>query len=449
MHKASFERGVDGNNRIVFISSRRIDLCEMEQILERHESVSSATVKSVHDNARDMLLKAFVKLNRGYAPSNELKRELAWHVGTDIGEISLFKDIEFEDPVLRPESDHTIVQKSEDSEVHISGHRINLREVEGALRDYYGVREAVVFGVPDVKRGEIIKAIVTLEEGCVPTNDLKKELAWYVQTKIGPMVVFRDVEFRGVLPEESERAFQSSASSIIPSDNDGASKSGMIIVDEVDESGDAMLVSSHWISTTEVTMALLKHPDVADAAVVTVPDDKKGETMKAFIKLKEGITPSNDIKLELAWHVMTDLRPVGVFKSMEIDDSGQRPPAYSKESVEKEEYFISDRTVLSVDVENVLAEHDSVMATAVIGIPDGAHGEVLQAFVVLADGVDPSEELKEELAWHARTRIGPEVVFKSIKFRKFLPKKQRGMLKSLLWADSMDVPARISIKVVD
>ena len=208
-----------------------------------------------------------------------------------------------------------------------------------------------------------------------------------------------------------------------------------------------MHISSHWMSTTEVTMALLRHPDVADAAVVTVPDDNNGETMKAFIKLRDGVTSSNDLRLELAWYVMTDLKPVGVFRS--IDIGAQPQPSYSKKEIEKETLLISDKTVLSVDVENVLSTHELVSAAVVIGIPDKTHGEVLQAFVVLVDGAEPSDELRTELAWFVRTQIGPEVVFKSIKFRKFLPKDTKGALKSLLWADEMDVPTSVSIGIVD
>ena len=76
--------------------------------------------------------------------------------------------------------------------------------------------------------------------------------------------------------------------------------------------------------------------------------------------------------------------------------------------------------------------------------------EALKAFVNLKEGIAPSEEIKTELAWLARTEIGPDVVFKSIDFKRYLPTTHdKGTLKSLLWADAMHVPAKISITVTD
>ncbi len=45
-----------------------------------------------------------------------------------------------------------------------------------------------------------------------------------------------------------------------------------------------------WISSVELENALMSHPDVAEAAVVAVPDDKWGERPLATVVLKEGAT---------------------------------------------------------------------------------------------------------------------------------------------------------------
>jgi len=51
---------------------------------------------------------------------------------------------------------------------------------------------------------------------------------------------------------------------------------------------DIMLVAGHNISTSEVESALVDNPMVAEAAVVGVKDDIKGEAIAAFVILKEG-----------------------------------------------------------------------------------------------------------------------------------------------------------------
>jgi acyl-coenzyme A synthetase/AMP-(fatty) acid ligase len=219
----------------------------------------------------------------------------------------------------------------------------------------------------------------------------------------------------------------------------------MVVVDEVAMGGAGMEISGHRMSTTEITNVLLSHPDISDAAVVTVPDERKGEVMKAFAKVKEGVVPSNDLKLELAWLVLTELKPIGVFKSIELEqEETQKAPVMG------EEVHISGHTLLSIDVEEALVSHPSVAEAIVVGVPDGTHGEALQAFVNLNSDVLPTEALKEELAWHARTEIGPEVVFRSVKFRSFLPRaKDRKTLRSILRADALEIPTKMSITMAD
>ena len=51
---------------------------------------------------------------------------------------------------------------------------------------------------------------------------------------------------------------------------------------------DVMNVSGHRLSTMEIESALVKHPAVAEAAVVSKPDDLTGEAVCAFITLKQG-----------------------------------------------------------------------------------------------------------------------------------------------------------------
>ncbi|HNQ74107.1 MAG TPA: acetate--CoA ligase [Verrucomicrobiota bacterium] len=84
----------------------------------------------------------------------------------------------------------------------------------------------------------------------------------------------------------------------------------------VDEDGDYWLmgrvddvvnVSGHRIGTAEVESALVSHAKVAEAAVAPMPHDIKGQGLYAFVTLKEGIPPSEDLKKELVQHVRKEI----------------------------------------------------------------------------------------------------------------------------------------------
>lgn len=73
---------------------------------------------------------------------------------------------------------------------------------------------------------------------------------------------------------------------------------------------DVLKVSGHRIGTAEVENALLKHSAVAEAAVVPVEDEIKGEAIYAFVTLKAGIVPSDSLKKELCNTVRDHLSPI-------------------------------------------------------------------------------------------------------------------------------------------
>ncbi len=57
--------------------------------------------------------------------------------------------------------------------------------------------------------------------------------------------------------------------------------------------------SGYRIGPEEVEYAVLKHPAVADCGVIGVPDAIRGQNVKAFVVLKPGFAPSDDLKLEI------------------------------------------------------------------------------------------------------------------------------------------------------
>ena len=93
------------------------------------------------------------------------------------------------------------------------------------------------------------------------------------------------------------------------------------------------------------------------------------------------------------------------------------------------------------EVESVLMEHAAVVEAGVIGVPDPVAGEIVKAFVSLANGVEASDELRLELIGHARTRLGPAVAPREIAFDQHLPKTRSGkIMRRVLKARELGLP---------
>jgi acetyl-CoA synthetase len=73
---------------------------------------------------------------------------------------------------------------------------------------------------------------------------------------------------------------------------------------------DIMLVSGHNISTMEVESALVDHPAVAEAAVIGKQHEVKGQAIAAFVIIKQGFEPSDELRQEIRMHVGQKIGPV-------------------------------------------------------------------------------------------------------------------------------------------
>jgi acetyl-CoA synthetase len=73
---------------------------------------------------------------------------------------------------------------------------------------------------------------------------------------------------------------------------------------------DVINVSGHRLGTAEIESALVAHPAVAESAVVGYPHDIKGQGIYAFVTLKQGFTPSDDMKKQLVNHVRKEIGPI-------------------------------------------------------------------------------------------------------------------------------------------
>ena len=73
---------------------------------------------------------------------------------------------------------------------------------------------------------------------------------------------------------------------------------------------DVINVSGHRMGTAEVESALVLHPAVAEAAVVGVPHDLKGQAIYAYVALGAGHNPTEDLRSELRQHVRHVIGPL-------------------------------------------------------------------------------------------------------------------------------------------
>ena len=73
---------------------------------------------------------------------------------------------------------------------------------------------------------------------------------------------------------------------------------------------DVLNVSGHRMGTAEIESAMVAHPKVAEAAVVGVPHDIKGQGIYVYVTLKNGEEPSEQLRLELKNWVRKEIGPI-------------------------------------------------------------------------------------------------------------------------------------------
>jgi acetyl-CoA synthetase len=89
---------------------------------------------------------------------------------------------------------------------------------------------------------------------------------------------------------------------------------------------------------------------------------------------------------------------------------------------------VAGHRIGTAEVESALVSHHSVAEAAVVGRPDELKGQALVAFVTLKAGIEPSEQLKEELRAHVAREIGSLAKPDTIRFAAGLPKTRSGKI---------------------
>jgi acetyl-CoA synthetase/medium-chain acyl-CoA synthetase len=140
-------------------------------------------------------------------------------------------------------------------------------------------------------------------------------------------------------------------------------------------------------------------------------------------------------------------RPVGLFKEYwkdpETMDSAFHGDWYltgDKAYMDEDGYFWfvgrADDVIISAgyrigpfEVESALIEHPAVAESAVVASPDEMRGSIVKAFVILAPGYLPSEELTQSIQDHVRSVTAPFKYPRVIEYVSELPKTISGKIR--------------------
>ncbi len=144
---------------------------------------------------------------------------------------------------------------------------------------------------------------------------------------------------------------------------------------------------------------------------------------------------------------LTPERPVGLFHEY------WRNPEATSNCIRGEWYITGDRAIKDEDgylwfvgraddviisagyrigpfeVESALVEHPAVAEAAVVASPDSIRGEIVKAFVILAPGHQPSEDLVQDLQEHVKRVTAPYKYPREVEFTPELPKTISGKIR--------------------
>jgi acetyl-CoA synthetase len=84
---------------------------------------------------------------------------------------------------------------------------------------------------------------------------------------------------------------------------------------------DVLKVSGYRLGTAEVESALVSHPAVAEAAVIGLPHDIKGQAIHAFVLLRHDYSPSPELAEELRQHVGSEMGPIAKPEDVKFVDA--------------------------------------------------------------------------------------------------------------------------------
>ena len=82
----------------------------------------------------------------------------------------------------------------------------------------------------------------------------------------------------------------------------------------------------------------------------------------------------------------------------------------------------SGYSVYPSQLENIIDSHEKVLISCVIGVPDDYRMQKIKAYIVLRDGLEPTDEIKESIMEHCRRNIAKYAMPREFEYRSDLPR---------------------------
>ena len=83
------------------------------------------------------------------------------------------------------------------------------------------------------------------------------------------------------------------------------------------------------------------------------------------------------------------------------------------------------------EVESACIEHEAVHEAAAVASPDEVKGHVVKAFIVLAEGHEPTDELAADIKRFVRERLSAYAYPRKVEFTDELPKTLTGKIRRI------------------
>ncbi len=180
-----------------------------------------------------------------------------------------------------------------------------------------------------------------------------------------------------------------------------------------------------------------------DVAVMTLEGEPCGPGEKGILVLRRpfpSLTPTlwGEPERYAAdyWERIPGARVYFTGDSAHVDEDGYVWFAGRADEVIK----IAAHRLGTIEVETAFLTHPAVAEAGVTGRPDEVRGEVISAFIVLKQGSQRSQELRDELLETVRAGLGPVAVVGDLHFVDMLPKTRSGkIMRRVLKAVVLDV----------